>query len=421
MRAEAGLRGRRAFGAGRAAVWAALLLCARVAGAQPQLPLPELSPSARLTLVTVLPGDEIYSLYGHSALRIADPALGLDRTYNYGTFDFGNPVVFALRFAHGRLDYLLSVGDFTESSAYYQQTERRPVLVQPLRLSREQVQAVFAYLEINALPQNRTYRYNFLFDNCSTRLRLVLERALGEAVRFPAARPTGRTYRELIDVYQQKHPFVDAGIDLLLGLPVDRPADTRGAAFAPEALMQAFAAARVRQGGAWRPLAAAPDTLLPVAGYRSHPRGFPLPMLLSWGLLAVGGSFTLAAPLRRRAHALRGKAWPDALLFGFAGAAGLALTYLWAFSEHTLTSPNLHLLWAWPTHAAALVWLRRPSRWARRYWAAAALAAGACALAWGWLPQALQPVWWPVCALVALRAAARAGLLPSTLYANPKT
>ena len=112
-----------------------------------------LSDSVRVSLLTMLPGDEVYSLFGHSAIRIRDAASGLDRTYNYGTFSFDQPF-FVLRFLRGSLNYRLDTAPFWAELDHYQ-TLQRPIIEQTFALSPETAWALYDLLEINALPENR--------------------------------------------------------------------------------------------------------------------------------------------------------------------------------------------------------------------------------------------------------------------------
>ena len=241
----------------------------------------------RVSLLTILPGSEIYSLWGHSALRITDPQYGLDLTYNYGTFDFeaGN---FVLKFLHGNLDYTLSMHGFEASRRAYH-AEGRPIIEQTLDLTPAQQRRLVDLLTVNLRPENRRYRYHFLFDNCSTRIRDVLEAALGEETLHTAELPDDApTFRALIDPYQRTVPFLDAGIDVLLGAPADRPADGREIMFLPEHLMQAFDQARIGAGEDTRPLVVRTDTLLWMEEYGAERTRFPWEAVAAWLLFAGG-------------------------------------------------------------------------------------------------------------------------------------
>ena len=365
---------------------------------------PGLSDSARVSLLTMLPGEEVYSLFGHSALRVRDDAAGIDRTYNFGTFSFDQPF-FLLRFLGGRLDYLLTTDPFWAVLQQYR-TLRRPVIEQRLRLSPEAARALYARLEDNALPQNRAYRYDFFWDNCSTRLLDNVDSALvaagGPGLTLPPAERR-RTFRALLDPYWAGVPFVDLGANLALGVPPDQLASAREEAFLP--LELAAQLDRATAGG--RPLVASRDTLFWVEGAGMPRPAPPLPTALGWAVLAVGLGATLAGGWRTHGRAGR---WADAALFGAAGFAGLVTFLLWTATAHQVTGPNLNVLWAWPTHLVAAVALGRggAGRGWRLYLGGASAVATLVALAWTVLPQVLPAPLFPVVVLLALRAGVRA-------------
>ena len=397
-------------------------------------------PRLRVSLLTILPGSEIYSLWGHSALRITDEERGLDITYNYGTFDF-EAGHFVLKFLHGNLDYTLSAYGFEASFRAYQ-GQGRPIIEQTLNLAPEQQQRLLDLLAVNLRPENRRYRYHFLFDNCSTRIRDILEAALGEEIlrtpgtpgkaqpyaqppmppsiqpslqtsmeppmepslqtsMEPSVQPPMHTFRALIDPYQRAVPFLDAGIDILLGAPVDRPADWRARMFLPEYLMEAFGEANIRTEEATRPLVARTDTLLWVAGYGAQGRRFPWETMAAWAFFAVALTWTLRRPGLVRTL--------DAPLFLAIGLTGLLIAYLWFVSHHDVTNANRHLFWAWPVHALAAVLLlvrRTPSRLLAIYMAAASAATGISILISPFVAQPFPAAFLPVALLAAVRAGA---------------
>ncbi|MBT8399344.1 MAG: DUF4105 domain-containing protein, partial [Rhodothermia bacterium] len=129
-----------------------------------------LSESSRISLVTVMPGDAVHSLFGHSAIRVSDPDRGLDLSYSYGTFNFDDDF-FVAKFALGRMDYYLSVAYWRNALKLYRDIEERPAVEQVLDLTHEERERLFDFLQTNAREENRYYRYDFLFDNCSTRIR----------------------------------------------------------------------------------------------------------------------------------------------------------------------------------------------------------------------------------------------------------
>ena len=384
---------------------------APAADAQPVSPLGTppagvgLSDSARVSLLTMLPGEAVYSLWGHNAIRIADPASGLDRAYNYGTFDASQPH-FVLRFLSGRLNYILDTAPYPFELRRYA-AEGRPIIEQTLDLSPETTRALYDLLETNALPQNRDYRYDFLRDNCSTRLLDGIDAALAATGRPAVALPaldSAATFRDLVRPYMAGDPLVDVGTALALGLPMDREASQRGAVFLPLALADALDGATV----AGRPLVASRDTVFWVDGAGDPRRAFPWPTVVAWGLLALALAAAAAGP-RLPAGLGRAGHVADAALFAAAGFAGTVLLLLWAATDHYVTEANVELLWLWPTHLAfAGALLRRTLRpvW-RRYAAASAVAAVLAVGVWAAAPEPIHPATLPLALLLAVRAGVR--------------
>jgi len=374
--------------------------------------VPALSDSVRVSLISILPGREIYSVFGHSALRIRDPELGIDSAYNFGTFEFGDAPLeeasFVARFTYGDLNYSLAVQDPAALVRWYWENERRASVEQTLDLTRDEAQELFERLQVNALPENRYYQYDFFFDNCATRLLDVLEAVLGERLAFEAA-PPGRSFRQLLDPYLVGTRWVDLGMDLGLGLPADREATAREAAFLPEQLMDYLAVGSVDRGEAGRqPLVRRTETLTGPAGASWKPdAAAPWPEIVGWALLAVGVFFTMRdARAGRRVRALA-----DGLFFGALGVAGLAVTFLWFVSLHDVTDLNFNLAWALPTHLVLAVVIARgraedgePGRRAGFYLTATAALAALLLLGIPLWPQELPGALVPLLLLIVARA-----------------
>jgi hypothetical protein len=340
-----------------------------------------LSERSRISLITILPGAPVYTFAGHSALRVRDPAQDLDRLYNYGTFSFNDPL-FIPKFTYGDLRYFLSVAPTAPMMRFYQRQER-PVIEQPLTLSRAQRIEVLRFLRRNAQPANRYYQYDFFFDNCSTRIRDALETALGDSVDFSDVPRPSRSFRQLLDPYVASRPGLDLGFDLALGLPADRRPTAREVMFLPEHLMRAFEHATVTTATGERPLVARTDTLHWTTDYQAMQAGFDWPFAL--GLILLGGVLGWTV-LQARTGRQSGR-WGDAVFLTAVGTVGLALCYLWFISTYTVTNDNLNLVWAWPTHLfAAYALLRHPRHRALRLYLAATTGAAFLFLA-GW------PVW----------------------------
>jgi len=367
----------------------------------------QLSPAARVSLITIAPGDAVYSLWGHSALRIYDPAQELDIAYNYGTFDFGNPVLFVARFAYGQLDYQLSVQSYPVLATASWQLQERTVTEQVLRLTSTQKDRLYQFLQTNALPHNRVYRYDFLFDNCSTRIRDVLEKVLGDSLFFATDPVPTENFRELVDPYVHRHPFIDVLIHMGMGLSVDRAITRREKMFLPEEMSRAFDEARVTVSGNSRlPLVQSTDTVY-VAPLRAHmPSSWPWPSIVGWILC----SMAIIAGIRQ---------WPlpwrqvDSILFGFTGFLGLLIMVMWFISLHDVARNNVNILGAWPSHMAVLWALlrNRTYLWLRPYYRITAIAAFCFAVATLVLPPYIPGAVLPLLVLLMVRCIMRIGPL----------
>lgn len=298
-----------------------------------------LSDSARFSLLTSSPGDLLYASWGHSALRVFDPANRLNRCYNYGTFDFDQPN-FYLNFVRGRLLYSLNIEPFRQFSignAY----EQRTMQEQMLQLDSAQRQRLFALLEDNALPQNRDYRYDFFYDNCATRIRDILPKALGHPLLYDSSRvQSGATMRQLLQPYLVQKPWTGFGINLILGAASDKKAAVADYMFLPDGLHEVFRLSRLPDG---RPLVAQ-EWLIPEGGYPPEiyrPGLFGRPFWVMTILVILG----FASHWRLRLARVF-----DGVFFCLLGLAGLIIFLLWFATDHAATKQNLNLFWALPTH-----------------------------------------------------------------------
>jgi Domain of unknown function (DUF4105) len=346
----------------RLALMTLLVSLGLVGWAQP--PVSTLSPQATVSVLTCAPGTDLYSLFGHSALRIQDPATQLDWVWNYGVFEFDeDPVRFVTKFARGHLKYYVLSYAYDRFEAEYRH-EKRSIHEQVLNLNDAQKLRMLDALLTNELPQNRYYQYDFFFDNCSTRERDLIAKALGADLRFHPNTPDDYgSYRDLIDPYLRNDVWADFGIDLLLGLPTDKTADQRGATFLPDELFKALSTAEVQVAGQWQPLVRSEQTLLdipsaPVTAFQYGPH------LLSWGIFALAALFTLLGFRSRRAF--RGF---DIALFLVLGLLGTLMVLFWWGTDHKATYQNLNMLWALPTHVifAITLLIRKTRTFAKRY------------------------------------------------------
>ncbi|MDC6352121.1 DUF4105 domain-containing protein [Zeaxanthinibacter sp. PT1] len=303
----------------------------------------QLSPDAKISVITCGPGSELYASFGHSAFRVQDPVKGLDLVYNYGTFDFNTPG-FYTKFAKGQLLYSLSRNSF-ENFLYTYQLEDRWVKEQILALSPEEENKVLQFLEYNYLPENRDYLYNFLDENCSTKIPEVLERALpGRLVLDDDYLEQTYTFRQLIQQYLRTNSWSSLGIDLALGSVIDRKASPRKHMFLPDYVLRQMNHAQLNGNS----LVKKERSILQKQGEESSAFFLLTPAFWLLLLFLITALFTYK-DLRNgsRSRAL------DSFLLLFTGILGVLIVFLWFFTDHTTTLYNYNILWAFPLNLLA--------------------------------------------------------------------
>lgn len=219
-----------------------LLLSAQLLCAAPQL----LSDSARIQLLTCTPGSQTWSKYGHTALRVIDPANRIDIVFNYGIFDLMADN-FYIKFIQGETYYQLGIDTYPSFNAFYSSIGRTTYW-QELNLTTPQKQQIFDALIINYQPENRYYLYNFVFDNCATRPYYLLKNALQDTIISPYQGYLGSPFRQAISRYTGPNSWVDFGINLVFGYKADQDMNNEQRLFLPEELMNYIAQATLSDG-----------------------------------------------------------------------------------------------------------------------------------------------------------------------------
>ena len=308
--------------------------------------------------ITCGPGTEVYSLYGHTALHFKDTSRGTDVAVNWGIFSFSKPN-FVLRFVFGLTDYEIGIQDF----AYFCETyryEHRWVKEQQLDLTPREKLLIAEAIEENYRPENRIYRYNYFYDNCTTRARDMIVGHLSGKIDYGTSAHDGLSFRQLIHQYCTDNPWARFGNDILLGLQADAPTTTAERQFLPNETMADLDRAIVDGG---RRLVAGTSTLVDVAPMPSG-GGFPLsPRSCALIMLAVVVALTLWEIVSHRDFR-----WFDAVLMVVCGLSGIVL-FAMLFSEHPTVRLNLQLLLLNPL-PLFFVWpmLRRRCRWQYAMW-----------------------------------------------------
>ncbi|MDE7397758.1 MAG: DUF4105 domain-containing protein [Muribaculum sp.] len=304
------------------------------------------SDSIRVSIVTTGPGSEIWQLEGHAALRV-QIGESVDMAVNYGIFDFKAPY-FVYRFVKGETDYRCEAYPFPYFVNEYV-TAGRWIHEYPITLEREEAEALLAYLGENLQPQNAVYRYNYVKDNCATRPVEMIERALGDTIKFPYnPLPGAISFRDIMRHYHRNYPWYQFGIDLALGSGIDYPITKREKIFAPVVLDSMLTTA-IRPDG--RMLAPTMITLFPGASgdiSSGQTPWYATPFAVAIYLLVI--SITISVHDIRKCQLTR---WYDALFMTVTGLTGCVLFFLVFVSVHEATSPNWLLIWLNP--AALLV------------------------------------------------------------------
>lgn len=306
------------------------------------LPLCALADDKReISLLTCSPGEQVYELFGHTAIRVTDPARGVDVVFNYGLFSFDEPN-FVWRFVRGETDYLLGCTDFQYFIAEYG-IRGSGVTEQVLALDSLQKNRIIEALATNSLPGNRLYRYNFLFNNCTTKARdKILEAVGGEVAYSTASVGDSLSFRDIVHLHTAANEWYQFGMDMLLGAPADEIAKRSGAQFAPFVLMREFADATISADGSTRRLVGAQHELL-LPQKREAVRNNLTPFNVSLLLLL----FTLVVMLCERRSGRTFWLW-DILLMLLQALSGSVLLFMVLFSQHPAVDCNWLLLWLNP-------------------------------------------------------------------------
>jgi hypothetical protein len=302
-----------------------------------KLQLPKLSNDAFFSLITCTPGNEVYNQFGHSAIRLKDDKLGLDFVYNYGTFNYETPN-FILKFIERKLMYTLSKSSFIPFLNSFVQ-EGRGVAEQKIRLDSVQRQKLFEILETNYLPQNREYLYDFFYDNCASKIRDVI--ATTGKLKIDETK-SKKTFRHFLDEYISHDPWLNFGIDLILGLEADKICNKELQMFLPDYLSSNLENAslnneKLMENTVW---------ILPKPAKKSINQTFT-PFFLSCSLLSL--SLLLFFTKKLRILAIY-----EIILLSCFFLAGLFLMFMWFGTDHIATHKNLNILWANPLY---ILWI----------------------------------------------------------------
>jgi hypothetical protein len=295
--------------------------------------------------LTCSPGEEVYALYGHTALRVRTEQF--DVVYNYGVFNFNTPH-FALKFALGHTDYELGAIPYYIFEKEYR-SRGSYVVEQIINLTHEEKLRLLQLLAVNYLPQNRIYRYNYFYDNCTTRARDIVEKAIDGEVCYPHG--SGKSYRQIIHEHTQGHPWAQLGNDLCLGAKADVPVQVRQEMFAPLYFMGYAEQGSIVKDGKKRPLLCSTHEIIPPGVRKMEHDNVPSP---AW----VGGIYLVVALIICMLEWLRNRIfWEwDIFLSLLQGIGGCLVCFLFFFSTHPTVDSNWQILLLNPLPLFFLWW-----------------------------------------------------------------
>jgi hypothetical protein len=301
-------------------------------------------------LLTCGTGTETYSIYGHSALRIVFTEKKRDLVYNWGVFDFETPN-FAWKFAKGRLDYMLAV----EPMQSFLQTyfhEKRYVQSQRLNINPVETAKLIGLINENLKPGNIKYRYDFFYDDCSTRIRDLIEKAVGEKFLYPP--DTGEkspSFRDMVGKYQDPFPWLKFGIDLIMGSTSDKAALYRDRMFLPIDLQKELSESVINRDGKMIPLLQNPEVILDFDPPRIDKRLLSMPAFVFTALLIA--VLIISALIKNRKFIK----WFDQTIFFVFALLAIMMIFFNFFTDHQQMRWNLNIIWLNPFIIICLIFI----------------------------------------------------------------
>ena len=340
-----------------------------------------------VSLLTCSPGDELYSAFGHTAIRVND------MVFNYGMFNF-NTEGFYIKFVSGKTDYELGVEIMQGFERQYER-RNRSVIEQKLNLTNEEKAALFNALIENTRPENKTYRYNFVFDNCATRPRVKIEECLKGAIKYDV-KEENESYRKLIEKYVGEDSWIKFGIDILIGAEADKTASFFDRLFLPDELMNAFATAKRDNGE--RLVTETKEIVSQDKDEDDDEDNGVTPLAVAVIAMTIISIASLLFP--RKLKAL------DFILFLATGLLGVVITFLCFFSLHPLVGENYNLLWLNPVHLIIplTIFIKKARKILMGTYALIALATAIAMSGYIYLPQEFNIAFLPFMAIIVVRA-----------------
>ncbi len=297
-----------------------------------------LSPEAEISVLTIAPGASLNDAFGHNAFRVKDPLNNLDKTFDYGRFDFEAPN-FYLNFARGKLNYSLGTSNYYDFLSFYVR-QNRTVKEQVINLSYEEKQKLYDFLINNYKPENRGYLYDFFFDNCATKIKDVANISLNNTINFNTPKEYKEaTFRTLIQNNLNRNSWGSLGIDICLGSVIDKNATAEEHMFLPENIYKFFDNALIKNSE--KQLVKESRVLYAQKEILKSNTFFTSPLFI----LGIIGALILFITYQD-SQKKKQSVWLDTFIFSITGIIGVLLLLLWFATDHKDTHQNYNLLWA---------------------------------------------------------------------------
>ncbi len=353
----------------------------------------------RVSLLTFGAGDEAHSVWGHTAIRIKDEAKKMDKVYNYGAYDFDTPY-FLIKFLRGKLKYSLAVDNYSLVYKYYKWL-KRDIYEQELNFSYQEKIKLYELLEENYKEKNRYYNYDFFFDNCATRPLEIIQKSLDDKIVFTNVE-NKKTFRQLLDQQIIKHKWLDFGIDLIIGSKADKNPTKMESAFLPLELKNHLSNAEIIKKNSNNKIDISSKIVLKeqkLFQAKNNILGTPQylkPIYIFSLLLAIEIIIFLISWKKRKIITK----WYDYLYFSMAFVGGLTITFLWFFTDHSVTKNNWNYLWLNPLY---LFLFFRKSIINKYIFILITFLVFASLIGFGFLPQEINPAVLPILGILILK------------------
>lgn len=330
-----------------------------------------LTHSVTISLLTQDDGEELYAYFGHTAIRVKDDSLGVDQVYNYGTFDFNTPN-FHIRFIKGDLDYCLSIDSY-DFFVYMSAENKRTIREQVINLSFEEKCQLVMMLETCYNTSDRYYRYDFLDNNCATKISDIISEATKGRIDFRKSDLGGSSYRQLLKPFLKKNYWIDLGLNLILGLRTDQKANSEQYMFLPIYIHNFFDNSEYANQS---------TVILDASPVKKN--GLDFGYILPWLIALVISGFILWKKTRK---------FTIYFILSIFALLGLLVLSLGIYSNHEAVSTNLNVLWTLP--ALFVLIFGHSKKYAKYFNSAYLIILLLHLINWFWLPQQLSLTFLP--------------------------